>query len=161
MYNHAPPEYICPICLAVAGIESEKTMMRQKDIFYKDNLVMAAINSKFVGNNPGHVIIVPLDHYENLYDIPDMIAERIVKVSKRVAVALRTVRACEGINILQNNEPRAGQHAFHYHMHLFPRFPDDQLFLNMANARVATSEERLLYSEPLKEYFGKNPIVLD
>lgn len=161
MYNHAPPEYICPICLAVAGIESANTMMRQKDIFYKDDLVMAVVNSKFVGNNPGHVIVVPLDHYENLYDIPDKIAERIVKVSKRIAIALKEVRQCEGINILQNNEPKAGQHAFHYHMHLFPRFSDDQLFLNMGNARVAAPEERDLYSEPLKEYFKNHPVVLD
>ncbi len=159
MYNHAPPEYICPICLAVAGIESEKTMMRQNDIIYKDDLVMAAINSKFVGNNPGHVIIVPLDHHENLYDIPDLIAERIIKVSKRIAVAMKNIRKCEGINILQNNEPFAGQHAFHYHMHLFPRFPEDQLFLNMGNARVATYEERDLYSEPLKQYLSKYPIT--
>ena len=72
MYNHAPQEYKCPICLAIEGIESEDTMMKQDDIFYRDDLVMAVINSKFVGNNPGHAIVVPLKHYENLYELPEM-----------------------------------------------------------------------------------------
>ena len=159
MFNHAPHNYICPICLAVSGVENDKTMMKQADIFYRDEVVMAAVNSKFVGNNPGHVIIVPLEHFENLYEIPDEVLHRIVSVSKKVAVALKEVRSCLAINVLQNNEPAAGQHAFHYHMHLFPRFENDQLFSNMDNSRVAEPAERDQYSEPLKDYFKSHPIT--
>ena len=60
MYNHTPREYKCPICLAVEGIEGEDTMMKQDDVFYRDDLVMAVIGSKFVGNNPGHATLFPL-----------------------------------------------------------------------------------------------------
>lgn len=81
MYNHAPKDYKCPICLAVEGIESGDTMMKQDDIFYRDDLVMAVINSKFVGNNPGHAIVVPLKHYENLYELPEKEANQIMKVA--------------------------------------------------------------------------------
>ncbi|OFX75701.1 MAG: hypothetical protein A2071_09035, partial [Bacteroidetes bacterium GWC1_47_7] len=137
MYNHAPQEYKCPICLAIEGIESEDTMMKQDDIFYRDDLVMAVINSKFVGNNPGHAIVVPLKHYENLYELPEKEANQIMKVAKEVAIAMKEVRKSDGVMIQQNNEPASGQHAFHYHMHIFPRFEEDHFGENRSNVRVA------------------------
>jgi len=155
MYNHASPDYKCPICLAVEGIESEETMVKQDDIFYRDDLVMAVINSKFVGNNPGHAIVVPLKHYENLYELPEKEATQIMKIAKEVAIAMKEVRKSDGVMIRQNNEPASGQHAFHYHMHIFPRFEDDHFWENQSNVRVADPEERKPFSLAMREYFSK------
>lgn len=152
MHNHAPENYNCPICLGVNGIENEATMLKQADIVYKDDVVTVFINSKFVGNNPGHVIVVPNEHFENLYDISDEIAAHIIKISKNIAIAMKKARNCEGVTILQNNEPAGGQHAFHYHMHIFPRFADDKLHENMNNSRVSIPEERSVYANELKKY---------
>ncbi len=160
MYNHAPENYKCPICLAVEGIESKDTMMKQNDIFYRDELVMAAINSKFIGNNPGHVIVVPLKHYENLYELPETEANQIMKVARGVAVAMKVVRKWEGVMIQQNNEPASGQHAFHYHMHIFPRFNNDFLHENMSKVTVALPEERKPFSSEMKQYFSKRKNLL-
>ncbi len=156
MYNHGPKNYKCPICLALQGIESEDTMMMQDDIFYRDALVSAAINSKFVGNNPGHVIIIPNKHFENFYNLPAEENNQIMKVAKLVALALKDLRGCQGISLQQNNEPAAGQHAFHYHLHIFPRFDNDQLLNNMENVRISLPSERLVYAIELREYFAKN-----
>lgn len=153
MYNHAPPDYKCPICFAVHGIENHDTMMKQNDIFYRDDVVMAAINSKFVGNNPGHVIVVPLAHYENLYELPEKEGHHIMKLAKEVAIAMKKVRQSDGVMILQNNEPASGQHALHYHMHVFPRFNDDQFEKNEDDVRVADPEEREPFSSAMREYF--------
>lgn len=158
MFNHAPKDYKCPICLAVSGIENEHTMMKQADIFYRDDLVMAAINSKFVGNNPGHAIIVPLKHYENLYDLPEKEANQIMKMAKEVAIAIKELRKSDGVMIQQNNEPASGQHAFHYHIHIFPRFNHDQFWENQSNVKVADPKERKQFSTPMKEYFYKQKI---
>ncbi|MDO8444252.1 MAG: HIT domain-containing protein [bacterium] len=153
MYNHVPKNYECPICLAVAGVENEDTMIKQDDIFYRDDLVMALINSKFVGNNPGHAIVVPLKHYENLYDLPEKEANKIIKVAKAVAIAMKRVRKCDGVMIQQNNEPASEQHAFHYHMHIFPRFNDDGLLNKLSDVRVSKSEERRIFAAALREHF--------
>lgn len=155
-YNHAPKNYICPICLAVEGVENEDTMMKQDDIFYRDDLVMAVINSKFVGNNPGHAIVVPLKHYENLYELPEKEANQIMKVAKTVAIAMKQVRQSDGVMIQQNNEPASGQHAFHYHMHVFPRFDNDCFWENQVNVKVADPEERKPFSSAMKAYFDKH-----
>ena len=156
MHNHAPDNYKCPLCVAVSGIESEDTMMMQDDIFYKDDLVCAAINSKFVGNNPGHIVIFPNTHYENFYDMPPEADQRIMKVAKQIAIALKELRNCDGITLQQNNEPDGGQHALHYHMHIFPRFKNDNLLENMGNVRISLPSERLEYANELVEYFEKN-----
>jgi histidine triad (HIT) family protein len=156
MHNHAPDNYKCPLCVAVSGIESEDTMMMQDDIFYKDDLVCAAINSKFVGNNPGHIVIFPNTHYENFYDMPPEADQRIMKIAKQIAIALKELRNCDGITLQQNNEPDGGQHALHYHMHIFPRFKNDNLLENMGNVRISLPSERLEYANELVEYFEKN-----
>lgn len=154
MYNHAPEEYKCPICIAVEGIENEHTMMKQDDIFYKDDLVMAVINSKFVGKNPGHAIVVPLKHYENFYDLAYAEANQIIKVAREVAIAMKEVRKSDGVMIQQNNEPASGQHAFHYHMHVFPRFNNDNFWENQTDVKVADPEERKPFSLAMKNYFA-------
>jgi histidine triad (HIT) family protein len=157
MFNHAPDNYKCPICLAIEGIENEHTMARQADIVYRDDLVLVYVNSKFVGNNPGHVIVVPVKHFENLYELPANYAARIMEVAQKMALALKEVRKCDGVMIQQNNEPASGQHAFHYHMHVFPRFEGDDFAMQNAsgNVRVADPLERIPYADALKAHLSK------
>ena len=160
MYNHASEDYICPLCLTAQGTESEYTMALQDDIVYRDELVFAMVNSKFVGKNPGHVIVVPLEHYENIYDLPSEVGHRVHDVARQMALALKATRDCDGVMTQQNNEPASGQHAFHFHFHVFPRFNGDELDKNMTQAWVASPEERKPYSGQLKEYFAQNPVEL-
>lgn len=151
MISNAPKNYVCPICLAVKGIENSDTMIKQADIIYRDKVVMAFIGSKFIKTNPGHVIVVPVKHYENIYDLPDNVAAKIVKIARQMALAIKKVRKADGINLQQNNEPAAGQHAFHYHLHIIPRFKNDGYNKNN-EARISSPAERKQYAIALKKY---------
>ena len=73
----------------------------------------------------GHVILLPKTHAANLFEIDDAIAARALPVAKKIAVALKEVTGCAGINILQNNGEAAGQSVFHLHIHIIPRFEGD------------------------------------
>lgn len=73
----------------------------------------------------GHVILLPKTHAANLFEIDDVIAARALPVAKKIAVALKEVTGCAGINILQNNGEAAGQSVFHLHIHIIPRFEGD------------------------------------
>lgn len=150
MYNHASKEYKCPICIAIEGKENDDTLIRQSDIVYKDNLVTAFISSFFIGNNPGHVIIVPNKHFENIYDLPPEYAHRIFEIAQKMALAIKKAYNAEGITTLQNNEPAGNQHAFHYHFHVFPRYMNDELHKNMSDKKTTTADERKEYSEKIK-----------
>lgn len=73
----------------------------------------------------GHVILLPKTHAANLFEIDDAVAARALPVAKKIAVALKEVTGCAGINILQNNGEAAGQSVFHLHIHIIPRFEGD------------------------------------
>jgi histidine triad (HIT) family protein len=152
MHNHASSDYKCPICLGVSGVESEDTLLRLTDIVYIDEFVTAFINSFWIKNNPGHVIVVPNDHYENLYDLPSDLGIHIFNIYKKVAVAMKEAYGCDGITTLQNNEPAGGQHAFHYHFHIFPRYEHDELHENMSNKQLADPAIRKDYAEKLRAH---------
>lgn len=151
MYNHAPMNYKCPICLGVQGVESEETLLKQEDLIYKDDLVSAFVNSFWIENNPGHIIIVPNVHVENVYDLPNEQGSRIFEVSKKIALAMKKAYQCEGITFRQNNEPAGDQHAFHYHLHIFPRYTNDQFNQKAAEKKVLSDpQKRRAYAKKIK-----------
>lgn len=149
--THAPQNYICPICVGVEGIENESTLIRKSDIVYKDDVVMVFIASYFIGENSGHLIVVPLKHIENIYSLPDEISAHIAKTARKMCLVMRKAYGCEGITTLQNNEPAAGQHAFHYHLHLFPRYSNDMIYDFMNAKRETTQDERLPFAHKIKK----------
>lgn len=153
MYNHAPQNYRCPICIGLEGKETDETLIRQTDFVYRDELVSAFISSFFIGNNPGHIIIVPNKHFENLYDLPAVYAHRVHDVATKISLALKKAYGAEGITTLQNNEPVGGQHAFHYHFHVFPRYENDELHKHMLEKKTTTPEERKGYADKVKQAF--------
>ncbi len=73
----------------------------------------------------GHALILPKNHYANLYELPDETAGEVMKLAKRMASQMTERLGCEGFNLVQNNGELAGQTVFHFHMHLIPRYHDD------------------------------------
>jgi histidine triad (HIT) family protein len=157
MFNHAPSDYKCPICIGINGGESHETLIRKSDIVYRDAAITAFVSSFFIGKNKGHIVIVPNNHVENLYDIPDSTLAQIHEFSKKIARVLKKAYRAEGITLLQNNEPIGNQHAFHYHLHVFPRYANDNLHDAMMQKMDTTPEERLPYAEMVRN--GLNDLL--
>ena len=75
----------------------------------------------------GHALILPKEHYANLYELPDELASKALVVAKKVITKMTQIVNCDGYNVLQNNGEVAGQTVFHYHMHLIPRYKEDDV----------------------------------
>lgn len=73
----------------------------------------------------GHALILPKEHYANLYEIPEEVAADAMKLAKKLAKKVTDVLECDGFNVVQNNGEVAGQTVFHFHMHLIPRYKND------------------------------------
>ncbi|MCM1498780.1 MAG: HIT family protein [Clostridium sp.] len=73
----------------------------------------------------GHCLIVPKEHYSNIFEIEPEVAGRLFSLACVVARKLKAVLDCEGMNIVQNNGEIAGQTVFHFHLHLVPRYTGD------------------------------------
>ena len=72
--------------------------------------------------SPGHMLILPKEHYANLYELPEEIAAEVMKLAKKLAIAAKAALNADGVNVVQNNEEAAGQTVMHYHLHVVPRF---------------------------------------
>lgn len=70
----------------------------------------------------GHVLILPKEHYENVFELPNKLASDVFVLAKKIAAVMKEITKCDGVNILQNNGEAAGQTVFHFHMHVIPRY---------------------------------------
>lgn len=75
----------------------------------------------------GHALIIPRQHYANLYELPDELAGKAMVLAKKVAARMTEILHCDGCNVVQNNGEAAGQTVFHFHVHLIPRMNDDKV----------------------------------
>lgn len=89
----------------------------------------------------GHALILPKNHFKNLYEIDDDTASKVLPLAKAMAVRMTEKLGCDGFNVVQNNNEIAGQTVFHFHMHLIPRYNDDGQHLVMKP--MGTSPEQL------------------
>ena len=97
----------------------------------------------------GHALILPKEHYANLYELPEDMAAEALKLAQKVALKMKDRLQCDGVNIVQNNEEAAGQTVFHFHMHVIPRYKEDGQAIGWKPGQV-TSEELEAVCELLK-----------
>ena len=73
----------------------------------------------------GHLLVIPKQHAENLFEISAEDLTAVAMTSHRVAPVLRRVLEPEGLRVIQLNGAAAGQTVFHYHSHLLPKNADE------------------------------------
>ena len=151
MYSHAPKGYVCPFCLIIQGIENEHVISVNDDVFYTDQYVTALISSHQWTNNPGHALVIPNQHFENIYELPVELGGEIHRVAQRIALAMKNLYHCDGISTRQHNEPAGNQDVWHYHLHVFPRYEGDALYTSQF--AEMHPEERTRYANILRGYF--------
>ena len=98
----------------------------------------------------GHALILPKEHYANLYELPEETAADAMKLAQRMMRKMTEKLDCDGFNIVQNNGEAAGQTVFHFHMHLIPRCKNDGEILKYIAGEPGQEElERI--KKPLTE----------
>jgi histidine triad (HIT) family protein len=112
----AAQQHTCPFCDLIHGA-GEVSMC------FEDRDVVAFLDIQPV--NPGHLLVVPRQHYESLEDIPHALAMHLFEVAMQLAPVVKQVAGADGMNVVVNSGAAAGQDVFHYHVHVIPRRADD------------------------------------
>jgi histidine triad (HIT) family protein len=123
VYNHEPADYPCPFCH-----EDPHLAQHPLEIIRRYEKVTVRLNPKWWPGTPGNLLVVPHQHVENLFDLPDDLAGPLQLATQEAALALKRALACGGVSTRQHNEPDGGQDVWHYHVHVFPRFTGDGLY---------------------------------
>lgn len=98
---------------------------------YEDEMVRMILDINPASK--GHALILPKQHYANVYEIDEDTLTHIIKIAKRAGTQMQTALNCDGLNILQNNGEAAGQTVFHFHMHVIPRYENDTVSVQLGN----------------------------
>ena len=88
----------------------------------------------------GHALILPKEHAENLYDLPEGTAAAAMVLAQRMARIMQKKLQCDGLNLVQNNGEAAGQTVHHFHLHLIPRYIDDGQSINWKPGKPTQEE---------------------
>lgn len=107
----------CIFCKIAAGEIPSKTLYEDEEFRIILDLGPAT---------RGHALILPKNHYRNLFDLPEEDAKKVMALAKKMVLQMREKLNCDGFNLVQNNEETAGQTVFHFHMHLIPRYEGDE-----------------------------------
>ena len=103
----------CIFCKIIAGEIPSNTI-------YEDDEFKVVLDVSPASK--GHALILPKNHYADLYEIDEDVAADAMKLAKKLAIHMTGVLKCDGFNLVQNNHEVAGQTVFHFHMHLIPRY---------------------------------------
>ncbi len=119
------------------------------NLIYEDDAVIA-----FLDNRPaseGHVLIIPNNHYEQIYDFPEEEIEHLFRTVKKISLAIRKGINPEGLSIIQRNGAAAGQRIFHLHINLIPRYIGKKLY-DMEELQPKSIEELDKTAHKIKRY---------
>lgn len=111
----------CIFCQIVAGSAPSAKV-------YEDDAVLVFLD--IFPASAGHTLIIPRQHFENLYETPPELLQSVMRTSRRIALAMRSAFQPDGLFVGQLNGAAAGQTVFHYHMHLVPRSAGDPFVIH-------------------------------
>ena len=94
----------------------------------------------------GHALILPKEHYANLYELDDEVAAKVLPLAKKMITKLTDILGCDGYNLVQNNGEAAGQTVFHFHLHMIPRYKDDGVGLTWKMGELTEEDKNDILS---------------
>jgi histidine triad (HIT) family protein len=115
------PHEAAPDCVFCKIVNNEIPAVK----IYEDEHTLAFLDIQPA--NFGHTLVIPKDHFENVYVVPAEEWCRLNLVAQKVALAVKNGADADGINLIMNNESGAGQIVPHAHIHVIPRYNEDGL----------------------------------
>ncbi len=97
---------------------------------YEDTDVLSFLDIKPFSK--GHCLVIPKQHFENVFDISEDALQKISVVAKRLSEKIKDVLKADGIRLSQSNGKVAGQEVMHFHLHIIPRYEGEDIPMHPA-----------------------------
>lgn len=133
----------CMACRTAAGGAAA-------DEIYRDDRVVVVVAQHAV--NPGHLVVVTLDHVRNALTMDDDLLSHMARVAKRMGKGLREALDCGVMLVFNNEEPC--QSLFHAHLHVVPRVSGDEMDHKFGSE--VPVEERAAMAQRLRPVLGRS-----
>ncbi|MDD3999299.1 MAG: HIT family protein [Bacilli bacterium] len=88
----------------------------------------------------GHTLVIPKKHYDNIFDLNHEEAGKLMQVAVKVSQKLQSSLQIKSLNLLNNSGALAGQTVNHFHVHLIPRYENDNLIMKFPQNQLSKEE---------------------
>lgn len=134
----------CLFCTIASGKIETLKVFDDENIF-----IMMDINPA----NLGHVIIIPKQHYQFIFQVPDEVLWYMIKVAKLITPILINIVKARGVNIHIAQGPAAEQRVEHFAINIIPRFEEDNISFDWERKQMADEQKDVM--KKLSENFPK------
>jgi histidine triad (HIT) family protein len=132
----------CIFCRIVDGTASA-------ELLYENGDAIGILDKRPI--HFGHALIIPKSHCRTFLELPRDSLEGVMEATRRVGQALVSSLRLEGFNIFCNNGEAAGQSVFHFHWHITPRYPDDNIRFELKLKQYADGQ-MASYAQRIREH---------
>lgn len=94
---------------------------------YEDDDILAFLDISQV--TKGHTLVIPKKHYDNFLTCPKELMNKVMDVAQRIGQVSIKIFGARGVNILTNCYEAAGQTVKHFHVHVIPRYKEEDGFM--------------------------------
>lgn len=132
----------CIFCHIISGKVQAKKI-------YEDDKTLAVLDINPA--NPGHILLLPKEHYSIMPQLPEDELKHIFMVAKSLSnAALKSLEAT-GTNIVVANGSAAGQKAQHFMVHIIPRKEDDNISFSIPQNKIPENELNIIQKKLFKK----------
>ena len=140
--NNNADKYHCIFCSIINGAN--------EGIIVYDNNYFLVLMDKYPISR-GHTLVIPKTHYDNLLYMPQNEVGKLYSLVSIIAKAVVSAVSADGFNIGQNNGKSANQIIPHVHVHIIPRFKNDNSYGKWPTRYIAKEEELYDFSKKIKK----------
>lgn len=112
------------------------------EILYENEHAVAILDIRPIHH--GHSLVIPKIHCRDLLGLPKEYHGGVLEAAQTVAAATVRALSLEGFNVFSNNGLVAGQTVFHFHLHITPRYRDDQIRFELTLKRYQDGQMRAM-----------------
>lgn len=120
----------CEFCRIVAGEAAAHRL-------YEDGAALAFLDTDPAA--PGHTLVVPRAHHESLFAADEATTTAVFRAARTVARALERTLAPRGFSLFHTSSGIVGR-VTHAHVHLVPRYDDDEIHLSLPRSPLPEAE---------------------
>jgi len=130
----------CLFCSIIAGDIAAKKV-------YEDDKTIAILDINPA--SPGHVLVLPKEHYAIMPQMPDEVIGYLGQVAKALSLSMLKALKSEGTTFFIANGPAAGQRAQHFMLHIIPRNPNDGVGVIIPEGKLLNEQQHAKILEAL------------
>jgi len=119
------------------------------EILYENENVIAILDINPI--HYGHALVIPKAHCPDFLQVKESDLHDVLHITQVVARAIVATLNLEGFNIFSNNGKIAGQSVFHFHMHVTPRYPDDNIKF-VLKLKTYNGDAMSQYAEKIRQH---------